>query len=83
LERKADNIGLATYKKDKEDKKNKVGNIEGEQGALLSLTITKGIRGHKEQPRCLLNYSVYCRHSELIKHYKKIYVKNGIFKQPF
>jgi len=86
LEREADNIGRATRKEDKEDKKDKkdeVGNAKGEQGALLSSTRTKGIRGRKEQPRYLLSCGVYCRRSELTKHYKKIYIKNRIFKQPF
>ena len=83
LERKVDSIGWVIYKEDKEDKKDKAGNVEGKQGALLSLTRIKGIRGYKEQPRCLLSYSVYYYYSELIKYYKKIYIKNRIFNQPF
>ena len=79
-------MGWVIYKEDKEDekdKKDKAGNAEGKQGTLPSLTRMKGMRGRKEQPRCLLSYSVYYYRSELTKHYKKIYIKNGIFKQPF
>lgn len=82
-EREADDVGRATREEDKEDEKDEAGNAEGEQGALPSSTRTKGTRGRKEQPRCLLGCGVYCRRSELTKHYKKIHVKNGTFKQPF
>jgi hypothetical protein len=86
LECEVDDISQAIYKENKEDekdKKDKVGNIKSKQGAFLSLTKIKGIRGCKEQPKYLFSYSIYCHYSKLIKYYKKIYIKNRIFKQPF